>query len=231
MSIWRKVSWAFVHTNAVMKSFHATWCYDPGNISLKGIPEKSKFNANFFPLIQSKRKWLLQNFVHDMTLVLSCHLQKIVAICWPVIQLWISVFHLIWIFMEKHQWNDPMHVNRDIPQKLLEIYLIFCINNNAFLSFFINFSQNIYNKHAIACLTELSVGFYVNSKTYLCSAFVIVKTCQIRPWISNHINIKEWDIIIHLWLITPSPLNLVITFHMQIWIYYYIHALILINLC
>ena len=150
MSIWRKVSWAFVHNNAVMKSFHATWCYDPGNISLKGSPEKSKFNAIFFPLIQSKRKWLLQNFVHDMTLVLSCHLQKIVAICWPVIQLWISVFHLISILMEKHQWNDPMPVNRDISQKLLEIYLIFCINYNALLLFLIHFSQNIYNKHAMS---------------------------------------------------------------------------------
>ena len=40
-----------------------------------------------FVLISIPIQWLLQNFVHDTTAVLSWHVQKFVAIWWPVTEL------------------------------------------------------------------------------------------------------------------------------------------------
>ena len=36
-----------------------------------------------FAIIQILIKWLLQNFAHGMTAMLSCHVQTFVAICCP----------------------------------------------------------------------------------------------------------------------------------------------------
>ena len=57
------------------------------------------FNTQFklqrkfdFALICILKKWLLQNFAHDMTAELSCHVQKIVVIESPGIELWKTIF-------------------------------------------------------------------------------------------------------------------------------------------
>ena len=58
-----------------------------GPVSLGCLPSQLKFNGNFFSLSSILIQWSLQNFVHDTTAVLSCHVQKLVAILWPATEL------------------------------------------------------------------------------------------------------------------------------------------------
>ena len=52
------------------------------------VPLQFKLWYKFgFTLILILTMWLLQNFAHDTTAVLSCHVQKFVAIWWSVIEL------------------------------------------------------------------------------------------------------------------------------------------------
>ena len=81
-----KCRWWNCNIPEELGQYHGCWC--SGHLFLTVFPLQFKFRWKFhFTLISILIQWLLQNFVHGTTAVLSWHVQKFVAIWWPATEL------------------------------------------------------------------------------------------------------------------------------------------------